>query len=317
MNKTAIAWTEMTWNPVTGCTPVSPACDNCYAKRTAETRMVGGKGGYPADEPFRPTFHENRIRQPYSKRTPSTIFISSMGDLCHEQITDDQIAEVLATVIESHWHRFILLTKRIHRLWLMMNSGIVQRACEIAVARSKTHNMEISKNVEGVGYIPNLAIGTTAEDIIRWHQRVSVLVCIRAARRFASCEPMIGPIEPGPELDMLDCVVAGGETGPCARPSHPDWFRKLRDVCGLSNVQFMFKHWGEWACVYDRDKDDPDMRRCPEWHERDQVRAHYLNAAGGYGFHGDRVVFMRRVGKDAAGRLLDGVEHNGMIWGDR
>jgi protein gp37 len=105
----------------------------------------------------------------------------------------------------------------------------------------------------------------------------------------------------------LDWVICGGESGPDARPMHPDWARSLRDQCALGGVPFLFKQWGSWAVEYDRDADDPDWKRCPR---DNQARARYLNLAGGHGFHGERVLFVRRVDKARAGRTLDGVTHD-------
>jgi hypothetical protein len=107
--------------------------------------------------------------------------------------------------------------------------------------------------------------------------------------------------------DKLDWVICGGESGPHARPMHPDWARSLRDQCTFGGVPFLFKQWGSWAVEYDRDTDDPDWRRCPR---DNQAGARYLNLEGGTGFHGDRVLFVRRVDKARAGRLLDGVTHD-------
>lgn len=105
-------------------------------------------------------------------------------------------------------------------------------------------------------------------------------------------------------------VIAGGESGPKARPMHPDWLRSLRDQCAKAGTPFFFKQWGEWVSIYDRDRDDPDWRHVPKAGDWDRKR--FLNLAGGQGFHGDKLNMMRRVGKRRAGRLLDGIEHNGM-----
>lgn len=102
----------------------------------------------------------------------------------------------------------------------------------------------------------------------------------------------------------------GGESGPSARPMHPDWVRETRDQCAAASVPFFFKQWGEWVSIYDRDREDPDWRRVPK--PGDWGRKRFLNLAGGQGFHGECLHMMKRVGKRSAGRLLDGVEHNGM-----
>ncbi|OYW47347.1 MAG: hypothetical protein B7Z36_04055 [Novosphingobium sp. 12-63-9] len=118
-----------------------------------------------------------------------------------------------------------------------------------------------------------------------------------------------------PEADILanrklNWVIAGGESGPGARPMHPDWARSLRDQCAAAGVPFHFKQWGEWVSVYDRDRDDPEWNKVPKPGDWDRKR--WLNLAGGQGFHGDKLNMMRKVGKKAAGRLLDGVTHDGV-----
>jgi hypothetical protein len=145
-----------------------------------------------------------------------------------------------------------------------------------------------------------------------------------AAVRWISAEPLLGPIdlrdylagEEEPNMvgecvgwrPPLDWVVVGGESGPDARPMHPDWARSIRDQCAAAEVPFFFKQWGEYRPVYDRDRDDPDWRRCHDI-ATESPRGQWLNLAGGQGFHGDRVVRVDRLGKKAAGRALDFTEH--------
>jgi protein gp37 len=190
--------------------------------------------------------------------------------------------------------------------------------------------------------LPNVWLGVSCENQQTADERIPLLLQMPAAVRFISAEPLLGPIrlvqqepprladgrvcwppmQPQPSTYWLahkdwpdDCeywqaktnglswVIAGGESGPGARPMHPDWARSLRDQCTSGGVSFFFKQWGEWTPVYDRDRDDPDWQRCPEAKDNSE---RYVNLAGGHGFHGDRVVFCRRVGKKAAGRQLDG-----------
>lgn len=124
---------------------------------------------------------------------------------------------------------------------------------------------------------------------------------------WVSYEPALGLVD-WSGWEFIRWMVSGGESGSRARPSHPDWHRAARDFCALHCIPYNFKQRGAWAEFYDRDRDDPDWQRCPRC---DQPGERYVNLAGGHGFHGDRVVAMRHVGKAAAGRLLDGVEHNG------
>lgn len=200
--------------------------------------------------------------------------------------------------------------------------------------------------------LPNVWLGVSAEDQKNADERIPDLLATPAAVRFVSLEPLLGAIDltaieagatgtlkdgdfaypkridaltgeaghyPGkgtfhPEshrMQRLDWVIVGGESGPNARPMHPDWPRKIRDDCAAAGVPFFFKQNGQYAVTYDRDADDPDWRHCGEVEHKTPL-GRWLNLAGGFGFHGDRVVRVDRVGKKRAGRLLDGVEHNGM-----
>ncbi|HBV97426.1 MAG: hypothetical protein JL50_08355 [Peptococcaceae bacterium BICA1-7] len=174
--------------------------------------------------------------------------------------------------------------------------------------------------------LKNLWLGVTAEDQRAADERIPILLQIPAAIRFVSVEPMLGSIrldkqftkltkegKPAYPCDEnylfdLDWVICGGESGPSARPMHPDWLRNLKNQCMVAGVPFFFKQWGEWKSFYDRDIDDPDWQNVPE--EKHGVCR--LNLAGGHGFHGERVVYCRRAGKKAAGRLLDGREWSEM-----
>jgi len=186
--------------------------------------------------------------------------------------------------------------------------------------------------------LPNVWLGVSTEDQARANERIPDLLATPAAVRFVSAEPLLGPINlelaqcncPSPADAIrtrhllscpadrrpyrrwsLDWVIAGGESGPHARPMHPDWARIIRNQCAAAGVPFFFKQWGELAPVYDRDAEDHDWQRCSEV-ERQTPRGRWLNLAGGHGFHGERVVRVDRIGKKAAGRILDGREHNEM-----
>jgi len=183
--------------------------------------------------------------------------------------------------------------------------------------------------------LSNVWLGVTAENQEQADKRIPILLQTPAAVRYVSVEPMLGPVDLDSyyqqwqcpecgtwesddrycttcsidrwdfgELDKtgIDWIVCGGESGPGARPCHPDWARSLRDQCQAAGVPFFFKQWGQWYPFYDRDIDDPDWRNVPE----EEVGICRLNLAGGHGFHGDRVVYFKRVGKKKAGRLLDG-----------
>ena len=192
--------------------------------------------------------------------------------------------------------------------------------------------------------LPHVYLGVSAERQQEADERIPDLLATPAAGRFVSAEPLLGPIDfsripaPVPPEDRprpihalfyhevvdsvggcaasvpgLDGVIGGGESGPGARPMHPDWPRSIREQCAAAGVPFFFKQWGEFSPGYDRDVDDPDWRQCRQIVDNTE-HSQWLNLAGGQGFHGERVVSVARVGKKAAGRLLDGREHNDLPW---
>ena len=293
MSKSKIEWCDRTWNPVIGCTPISPGCANCYAKRMAE-RFAGPWGLDPKD-PFAVKYHPERINDPLRWRKPSKIFVCSMSDLFHEEVHGAWMFDVMLTISQAPEHTFLVLTKRADRMKTFMDAYY-------------SHGHEL---------LLNLWLGVTAEDQEQADKRIPILLQIPAAKRFVSVEPMLGPVDltgyhhfehPDNEgygaamISGLDWVICGGESGPDARPMHPEWARGLRDQCQAAGTPFLFKQWGEWAPFYDRDKDDPDWKNVP----KESKQFCYVNLAGGHGFHGERLVYFQRVGKKAAGRLLDG-----------
>lgn len=157
--------------------------------------------------------------------------------------------------------------------------------------------------------LPNLWLGVSVEDQTRADERREDFRNTPAAVHFVSYEPALGPVD-WSGWGFVDQIIGGGESGPKARPSHPDWFRGTRDWCAENGVAYFHKQNGEWVSVYDRDRDDPEWNRVPKPGDWDRKR--WLNLAGGQGFHGEKLNMMKRVGKKAAGRLLDGVEHNGV-----
>jgi protein gp37 len=192
-----------------------------------------------------------------------------------------------------------------------------------------------------LGPLPNVWLGTSASDQASADLRIPHLLAAPAAVRFLSAEPLLGPVDlshmdinghiaarqlgriggywinaltgknddmgrPCQDVPRLDLVIVGGESGPGARPMHPDWARSLRDQCVAAGVAFHFKQWGEWEVSLDRDRDDPDFRANYSTDYVDRGKSKWLNLAGGCGFHGERFCVMRRVGKSRAGRLLDG-----------
>ena len=306
MGNTRIEWTEKSWNPVTGCTKISPGCQNCYAERMA--KRLRGRCGYDADEPFRVTLRPERLVDPLLWRKPSKIFVCSMGDLFHEAVPDDFIARVWNIMAISQEHVFQILTKRPDRM-----AKWIDRVGDYQ--GYKTRNGEPHKADGGsgivVGYekwpLPNVWLGVTAENRPMWDERVNILKQLEAAKRFVSYEPALGSLG---EVDLsgLDWVICGGETGPDARPVHPDWMRGLRDQCQSAGVPFFFKSWGEWVC---RPWSSDNGRKRELCLGMDGTSV-YAQVGHMMGFRKPGEALMVRVGKKAAGRLLDGQEWNEM-----
>lgn len=209
----SIEWTDQTWNPVTGCTKISPGCDNCYAERFAKRLQAMGNRGY--ENGFDLTIHRNRLEEPLHWRKPRFVFVNSMSDLFHEEIPTSFIEEVFAVMRKANNHIFQILTKRARRL-----------------ARAAPH----------LTWSSNIWIGVSVENKdYTW--RMNYLRGVPAKVHFVSFEPLIGPI-PKLSLRAIDWVIVGGESGPNARPILPEWVRKIRDHCEKVDVPFFFKQWG-------------------------------------------------------------------------
>jgi len=206
----SIEWTDATWNPVTGCTRVSPGCANCYAERIAE--RFRGTPAFPNG--FDVTLHANRVLLPLSWRRPRRIFVNSMSDLFHEQVPLKFVRSVFDTMARAHWHEFQILTKRSERL------------------KQLAPKLEWPKNVW---------TGVSVENQ-RWTCRIDDLRSVPAAVRFLSVEPLLGPLQL--DLQGIDWVIVGGESGPGARPMRLDWAVSVRDQCLAAGVPFFFKQWG-------------------------------------------------------------------------
>lgn len=309
--KTGISWCDATWNPVIGCNHVSAGCDNCYARKVA-MRFAGNfeSPGYyfdvVADDGYgTPVGWNGRVVRrdpkfnPLAARKPRTIFACSMGDLFHSGVPDEWIDDVMAVISWADHHRYMILTKRPER---MQKYFLTSNRCSI-VADAVGMMMEDGDNAHD--YVINnqwppksLALGVSVENQQTADERIPILLQTPAARHFVSIEPMLGPVDltaylngglyPDPSeigrfFKPLDLVIFGGESGPKARPMHPDWARSMRDQCQGSEVPFHFKQWGEW--IYN------------DFSSVDTVR----------------LLLPERIGKSAAGRLLDGIEHNGGI----
>ncbi|KPL55542.1 hypothetical protein ABB55_27645 [Prosthecomicrobium hirschii] len=320
-DKTGIEWTDATWNPIVGCSVVSPGCTNCYAMRLAGTRMKHhpSRAGLTRDSKAGPVwtgevrFMEPWLTQPLHWSKPRMIFVCAHADLFHEAVPDEWIDRVFAVMALCPQHTFQVLTKRPERMRKYVSENLGGRIQDVV------DNMEPDGIWKFPGYepwitddfpLPNVWLGVSIEDQRRADERIGILGATPAALRWVSAEPLLGRIDFDiDQLRVIDWVVAGGESGPGARPMHPDWARSLRDQCAAAGAPFLFKQWGEWVSVLDRDRDDPDWRADYPKHER--IGNRVLNLAGGSGFHGERVHIMHRIGKKAAGRLLDGVIHDG------
>ncbi|MGH9209882.1 MAG: DUF5131 family protein [Acidimicrobiales bacterium] len=221
-DKSAIEWTEATWNPTTGCDRTSPGCDNCYAATLAKRLKAMGQPKYQNDgDPrtsgpgFRLTLHPDVLAVPMTWAAPRTIFVNSMSDLFHPDVPTGFIREVFDVMEATPQHTYQVLTKRARRL------------AELADALS---------------WPPNVWIGVSIETD-RYYFRARQLGAVPAAVRFLSCEPLLGPLDALP-LDAIDWVIAGGESGSRARPIEADWVRSVRDQCASAAVPFFFKQWG-------------------------------------------------------------------------
>lgn len=240
---TGIEWTDETWNPVTGCSKVSPGCAHCYAETLALTRLAG-KTGYPG-LPWTPEnaaanvmLRPDRLLLPLSWRKPRRVFVNSMSDLFHELVPASYIARVFAIMGMATQHTFQVLTKRPDRMRLILaghgqefRHSMFRAVAEFGGGRYEPWN---------VWPLRNVWLGTSIEND-RWTSRADDLRLTPAAVRFLSCEPLLGPL-PSLDLQAIDWVIVGGESGPDHRPMDPDWVRDLRDRS--SGTAFFFKQWG-------------------------------------------------------------------------
>ena len=201
MAKTKIDWADRVWNPVTGCTKISEGCRNCYAERMSK-RLVG-RCGYPKDNPFAVTLHPNKLMEMFKWKKSQRVFVCSMGDLFHKDIELVWSRSIIKACQKSPEHTFFFLTKRPEHMKLVLET------CPVSD-------------------FPNLWLGVTVENQQAADERIPLLLQIPAAKRFISIEPMLGPVDLAPWDELfiplgIDWVILGGETGPKARPLHPDW----------------------------------------------------------------------------------------------
>lgn len=393
---TKIEWTDATWNPITGCTVVSPGCTNCYAMGLAGTRLKHhqSRAGLTDDSRAGPVwngevrFNEQWLDQPLRWRKPRSIFVCAHGDLFHPAVPDEWIDRVFAVMALCPDHRFQVLTKRADRMREYMlerwqgtkartilvagkpmnipagpetgRASRIGEECETLLdlhrnghwrRRLADHDNDDHWTQDGSCKImqwdwplPNVWLGVSVEDQTRADERIPDLLATPAAVRWISAEPLLGPVDLTPHLwgraepcegcprdADCDCgpyprhmlgeepdiawVVVGGESGPSARPMHPDWARSLRDQCQAAGVPYFFKQWGAFA-----DHTDTHTKRiqCAASSDLVITPAGHVIGAGAKGFGGmvdpnwqERGgAWMCKVGKARAGRLLDRREWN-------
>lgn len=211
--KTKIEWAGSTWNPVTGCVKISSGCLNCYAERMARRLQAMGQQNYA--DGFKLALHPHMLDLPLEWKKPETIFVNSMSDLFLRNVPADFIQKVFSVMRRAHWHTFQVLTKRAERLADM--NPVLQWA-------------------------PNIWMGVTVENA-EYAFRIDHLRKTGAYVKFLSIEPLIGPM-PDLNLNGIDWVIVGGESGPGARPMKPEWVVDIRNQCLEAGVAFFFKQWG-------------------------------------------------------------------------
>lgn len=309
MNKTDIDYLDYTWNPLAmRCTPVSESCEHCWHLRMANRLNCNPKIphnirlAYGGNAP--PVLVTQRLDDPLKVKKPSIIGVQFMGDLFSEHVRFNDIQSVLHHMWLAPQHTYLILTKR----------------PEIMMAYGKRNKAE---NGWTFDRLKNLMLGVTAENQQRADERIPILLQIPAAKRFVSIEPMLGQIDLKPEwlelelqafggrgvkaFPRLNWILCGGESGPRARPMHPDWVRSIRDQCQEVGVPFFFKQWGEWGPTYGRRKPEVKLRICrgnevepSEYTEENLPKSPFL-------MFGTRYV-VGRFGRKDTGHLLDGQE---------
>lgn len=349
--KSAIEWTEQTWNPVAGCSLVSPGCTNCYAMVQAArlldrpgshyegtTKRVNGKPVWTGKIGIAP---DSILLAPLRRKKPTMYFVNSMSDLFHESVPDAVIDRIFAVMALSPQHTFQVLTKRAERMRGYLSAARGHPVAIEAMAMTWKEMADNPKSNVGSGVmlqgdivhlkewpLPNVWLGVSAERQQEADQRIPHLLATPAAVRFVSAEPLLGPVDfrflqpgdPPVEIDALngthgvlrphgghnaklDWIIVGGESGPGARPMHPDWARSIRDQCQAAGTAFFFKQWGGW---WPRDQ----WYYNPELMLPDDDYVANGNAPGVFVFDDGEI--MHNLGKNRAGRLLEGVEHNAM-----
>ena len=263
--ESAIEWTDATWNPVRGCTKISPGCKNCYAETFAE-RWRGIKG-HAYEQGFDLRLAPDMLDKPLHWKKPRMIFVNSMSDLFHEDVPFEYIDQVFTTMCLAKWHTFQVLTKRAERMAEYFST--YRKSGIMPCLSSRFKDMPDGGTL--CAPLNNVWLGVSVEDQKRADERIPHLLRTPAVVRFLSCQPLLGETDiapwlyndcdraamdnqflsplPGTEAaarfhSKIDWVIAGGESGHDARPMHPNWARLLRDQCREASVPFFFKQWG-------------------------------------------------------------------------
>ena len=354
-SNTGIEWTDATWNPVVGCSIVSPGCTNCYAMQMAArietmqpashyagtTKSVHGHSVWTGKVALAP---DHILTAPLRWKKPRRIFVNSMGDLFHESVPDAWIDRVFAVMALCPQHTFQVLTKRSRRM--REYCGDIEGSYNIATA---ILDLLIDRKIDGKitdesnpladeradddpalkkWPLPNVWLGVSAEDQTRADERIPDLLTTPAAVRFVSAEPLLSAVDftsikvggadslyranaltgDGVDGQRLSWIIAGGESGPEARPMHPDWVRAIRDQCKDADTPFFFKQWGEWAPGENCDFAATRTERTAAWFA-DRWSFSNLTPRESEEMHRDDAPDLYRIGKRRAGHLLDGIEH--------
>ena len=346
-DNTQIEWTDATWNPITGCSVVSAGCKHCYAMKLAGTRMKHepSRAGLTIDTAAGPVwngqvrFNAQWLDQPLRWKRPRRIFVCAHGDLFHENVPDAWIDRVFAVMALAPQHTFQVLTKRPERmLSYLLDSGY--RAEMIGIDAEAMSGLD-RHLPDGSQHwplpLPNVWLGVSVEHQDAADMRIPLLLQTPAAVRWISAEPLLGSINlmsldlgelywlsaltgieyiqhdggmpsKGP-FAVIDWVVCGGESGVSARPMHPDWARTLRDQCAGADVPFLFKQWGEYGPCELHPPSDPAPYSCVTFSGTHLQGEHAVT--GGDEPGDNNVEIIAKFGKKKAGRLLDGVLHDG------
>jgi len=358
---TSIEWTDRTWNPVTGCSEISPGCAHCYAAKQTATRLSkhpAYKGLAIIDpETKSPRFtgeiraHADRLQEPLHWRKSSRVFVNSMSDLFHEGVPEEFIDRVFAVMAFAWQHTFQVLTKRPERMREYLKYFNRDSCIAIGIRRVPGLSPTFQKGAEEIiddrfafkedvgNILANVWLGVTTENQRFADERIPALLSTPAAVRFISAEPLLSPLDlrylnvkkmvevdalngthgvyrpHGGNNASLDWVICGGESGPEARPMHPEWARSLRDQCAAAGVPFFFKQWGAWLPI-ERHGYRPRkragqlhplrIRRLTEIGEVDELVYHAYPKNS----NDDNGIYWEMVNTTKKHRSLDGREHN-------